>query len=205
MRRVCLQEPDASQRTDLASGSLFFRSRDQPIRFASLNVSSNLRVPEIRPEFVKPSRKLLQIFFGQGGDILLNFLKLCHVRHIAWKSPERYNRQTMPKLSKSNTLSKRAPRDVLHSPHPGEILLEEFLKPANLSQNALTRAIGVPPRRINEIVLGKRAATADTDLRLCRYYGMSEGFFLGLQIDYDILEQKRTLGDKLNAIMPRAA
>jgi antitoxin HigA-1 len=94
---------------------------------------------------------------------------------------------------------------VLHNPHPGEILLEEFLKPANLSQNALARAIGVPPRRINEIVLGKRAVTADTDLRLARYYGMSEGFFLGLQIDYDILEQKRTLGDKLNAIMPRAA
>lgn len=94
---------------------------------------------------------------------------------------------------------------MLHNPHPGEILLEEFLKPANLSQNALARAIGVPPRRINEIVLGKRAVTADTDLRLARYYGMSEGFFLGLQIDYDILEQKRTLGDKLNAIMPRAA
>jgi antitoxin HigA-1 len=111
----------------------------------------------------------------------------------------------MPKISRSNTLSKRAPRDVLHNPHPGEILLEEFLKPANLSQNALARAIGVPPRRINEIVLGKRAVTADTDLRLARYYGMSEGFFLGLQIDYDILEQKRTLGDKLNAIMPRAA
>jgi antitoxin HigA-1 len=111
----------------------------------------------------------------------------------------------MPKISRSNTLSKRAPRAVLHNPHPGEILLEEFLKPANLSQNALARAIGVPPRRINEIVLGKRAVTADTDLRLARYYGMSEGFFLRLQIDYDILEQKRTLGDKLNAIMPRAA
>jgi antitoxin HigA-1 len=97
----------------------------------------------------------------------------------------------MPKISRSNTLSKRAPRDVLHNPHPGEILLDEFLKPGNLSQNALARAIGVPPRRINEIVLGKRAVTADTDLRLARYYGMTEGFFLGLQIDYDILEQKR--------------
>jgi antitoxin HigA-1 len=122
---------------------------------------------------------------------VLNFLKLCHVRSIAWKSPERYNRQAMPKISRSNTLSKRAPRDVLHNPHPGEILLDEFLKPGNLSQNALARAIGVPPRRINEIVLGKRAVTADTDLRLARYYGMTEGFFLGLQIDYDILEQKR--------------
>jgi antitoxin HigA-1 len=108
-------------------------------------------------------------------------------------------------MSKSLTTT-NAPRDLLlRNPHPGEILLEEFLKPANLSQNALARAIDVPPRRINEIVLGKRAVTADTDLRLARYYGMSEGFFLGLQIDYDILEQKRALGDKLNAIIPRAA
>ena len=95
--------------------------------------------------------------------------------------------------------------ELLHNPHPGEILLEEFLKPAALSQNALARAIAVPPRRINEIVLGKRAVTADTDLRLARYYGMSDGFFLGLQIDYDLMEQKRALGDKLKAIMPRAA
>ena len=69
---------------------------------------------------------------------------------------------------------------VVSNTLPGEILLEEFLKPMELSQNALARAVGVPPRRINEIVLGKRAITADTDLRLPRYFGMSEGFFLGL-------------------------
>jgi antitoxin HigA-1 len=108
-------------------------------------------------------------------------------------------------MSKSQITTSGPSVRLLHNPHPGEILLEEFLKPADLSQNALARALGVPPRRINEIVLGKRAVTADTDLRLARYYGMSEGFFLGLQIDYDILEQKRALGDKLNAIMPRAA
>ena len=60
-----------------------------------------------------------------------------------------------------------------------------------LSQTALARAIGVPPRRINEIVLGKRAVTADTDLRLARYFGMSEGFFLGLQSDYELMERAR--------------
>ena len=65
------------------------------------------------------------------------------------------------------------------NPGPGEILLEEFLKPMALSQNALARALRVPPWRINEIVLGKRAVTADTDLRLARYFGMSERFFLG--------------------------
>jgi addiction module HigA family antidote len=87
----------------------------------------------------------------------------------------------------------------------GTILREEFLGPLKLSQNPLARAIGVAPRRINEIVLGKRSVTADTDLRLARYFRMSEGFFLRLQIDYDLCSQKRALGDKLKAIMPRAA
>ncbi len=65
------------------------------------------------------------------------------------------------------------------NPTPGEILLEEFLKPMGLSQTALARAVGVSPRRVNEIVLGKRAVTADTDLRMARYFGLSEGFFFG--------------------------
>ena len=74
-----------------------------------------------------------------------------------------------------------------------------------ISQNALARAIGVPPRRINEIVLGKRAVTADTDLRLARYFGLSEGFFLGLQGDFELMERRRAIGNKLKAIQPRAA
>ena len=69
----------------------------------------------------------------------------------------------------------------------------------------LARAIGVPPRRINEILHGKRAITADTDLRLARYFSMSDGFFLGLQTDFDLEEQRRKLGDVLTAIKPRAA
>jgi addiction module HigA family antidote len=95
--------------------------------------------------------------------------------------------------------------DLLPNPHPGEILLAEFLQPMALSQTALAHALGVPPRRINEIVLGKRAVTADTDLRLARYFRMSEGFFMGLQTDYELMERKRALGDKLKAIRPRAA
>ena len=94
---------------------------------------------------------------------------------------------------------------LVHNPHAGEILKEEFLEPLGLSQNALARAIGVPPRRINEIVLGKRAVTADTDLRLARYFRMSEGFFLGLQASYELMERKRALGDALDKITPRAA
>jgi addiction module HigA family antidote len=70
--------------------------------------------------------------------------------------------------------------------HPGEILLEEFMKPLGLSQTRLGRDLGVSPRRINEIVHGKRSVTADTALRLSRYFGTSAGFWLGLQADYDL-------------------
>lgn len=95
--------------------------------------------------------------------------------------------------------------DMLPNPHPGEILLQEFLEPMAISQNALARAVHVPPRRINEIVLGKRSMTADTDLRLARYFGLSEGFFLGLQADYDLMKKRREISDDLSMIDPRAA
>lgn len=104
-------------------------------------------------------------------------------------------------MSKSSTTT----TDLLPNPHPGEILLEEFLTPMALSQNAIARAVHVPPRRINEIVLGKRAMTADTDLRLARYFGVSEGFFLGLQADYDLMQKRREIETDLAAIKPRAA
>ena len=77
--------------------------------------------------------------------------------------------------------------------HPGEVLLEEFLKPMRLSQNRLARAIGVPPRRINEICLGKRAISADTAVRLADYFGNSARFWLGLQMDFDLEEARRKL------------
>lgn len=106
-------------------------------------------------------------------------------------------------MSKSSITTTEA--EWLPNPHPGEILLEEFLKPMALSQNELARSIEVPPRRINEIVLGKRSVSADTDLRLARYFGLSEGFFLGLQTDYDLMQRRRELGDELARIEPRAA
>lgn len=106
-------------------------------------------------------------------------------------------------MSRSSTTM--VERDLLPNPHPGEILFEEFLKPMGLSQNALARAIHVPPRRINELVLGKRSVTADTDLRLARYFGMSEGFFLGLQADYDLMQRRRQIEPMLKTIRPRAA
>jgi antitoxin HigA-1 len=94
---------------------------------------------------------------------------------------------------------------LLQNPHPGEILREEFLKPMRLSHTALANALHVPPRRTNEIVLGKRAITADTDLRLARYFGLSEGFFLGLQTDYELMTRRRQIAGQLKAIRPRAA
>ena len=81
----------------------------------------------------------------------------------------------------------------LRNIHPGEILLEEFLKPMELSQNSLAREIGVPPRRINEIVLGKRGITADTAIRLARRFKTSEQFWMGLQADYDLEEARRAI------------
>ena len=106
-------------------------------------------------------------------------------------------------MSKSSTITTRGM--LLPNPTPGEILLEEFLKPMDLSQSALARALRISPRRINEIVLGKRAVTADTDLRLARYFGVSEGFFLGLQTDYDLMQRRREIGAVLKTIAPRAA
>jgi addiction module HigA family antidote len=81
--------------------------------------------------------------------------------------------------------------------HPGEVLLEEFLKPMGLSQNQVAIGMGVPARRINEIVLGKRRVTADTALRLARYFGMSAQFWLGLQMDYDLDVAADGLGARL--------
>jgi len=81
--------------------------------------------------------------------------------------------------------------------HPGEVLLEEFLKPMGISQNHLAMQIGVPARRINEIVLRKRRVTADTALRLARYFGTSAKFWLGLQMDYDLDVAADALGAQL--------
>ena len=87
-------------------------------------------------------------------------------------------------------------------PHPGEILLEEFLKPMGITQYRLAKEIGVPQRRIGEIVAGARAVTTDTGLRLSRFFGMSEGFWIGLQMDYDAARAKDALAKTLGKIKP---
>ena len=97
-------------------------------------------------------------------------------------------------------------RKKLNPLHPGEILQKEFLEPMGLSQNKLAMALHVPARRINEIVLGKRGITADTALRLARYFGMSPHFWLGLQMDYELDIAQDSLETRIAAeIMPMAA
>jgi antitoxin HigA-1 len=102
-------------------------------------------------------------------------------------------------MSKSSIIT----AELLPNPHAGDVLMQDFLTPLGLSQTALAKAIGVAPRRINEIVLHKRAVTADTDLRLARYFGMSDGFFLHLQNDYDLMESRRRIATTLQKIVPR--
>ena len=90
----------------------------------------------------------------------------------------------------------------LRNPHPGEILSAEFLKELGMSQNRLARAIGVPGNRIHAIVNGTRDVSADTDLRLCKFFGLSEGYFLRLQNAYDTLEAKRRIAAQVATIKP---
>ena len=89
--------------------------------------------------------------------------------------------------------------------HPGEVLLEEFLKPLDISQNRLARTMAVPPRRINEIVHGKRAVTADTAIRLARALGTSEQFWMGLQADYDLEKARKASQSELKKVENIAA
>jgi antitoxin HigA-1 len=103
------------------------------------------------------------------------------------------------KSKSSTTTRRRALSQVppLSPVHPGEILLEEFLKPLRLSQYRVAKDTSVPPRRINEVVHGKRSITADTALRLARYFGTSERFWMNLQSRYDLEVEKDKLGDRL--------
>jgi addiction module HigA family antidote len=94
---------------------------------------------------------------------------------------------------------------VMAPAHPGEILLEEFLKPLAVSQYRLAKEIGVPARRINEIVHGQRRVSADTALRLARFFGTSERFWISLQSRYDLEIEKDRLGDALDGIRPLTA
>ncbi|MGE0109094.1 MAG: HigA family addiction module antitoxin [Bdellovibrionales bacterium] len=90
----------------------------------------------------------------------------------------------------------------LHNPHPGEILKYEFLDEIGISQNRLSQMIAVPANRIHAIVKGTRSITADTDLRLCKLFSLSEGYFLRLQNSYDTLETKRKIAPQIEQIVP---
>ena len=89
---------------------------------------------------------------------------------------------------------------LLYNPHAGEILKEEFLRPLDMSQNALAKAIDVPPNRIHAIIRGIRRVTANTDLRLCKFFSLSNGYFLRLQIDHEIMETNQQIKTDLQHI-----
>ncbi len=90
----------------------------------------------------------------------------------------------------------------LKNPHPGEILKEEFLNEIGLSQNELAHAIGVPPNRVHAIVNGQRGITADTDLRLCKFFRLSDGYFLRLQNAYDLMDARHKVSKTIDQIKP---
>jgi len=87
-------------------------------------------------------------------------------------------------------------------PTIGEVLDLEFLKPMNISQNALAKALGIPQNRISDIINGKRGISADTDLRLCKYFGLTEGYFAGLQMDFERIATKQRIQKELEKIIP---
>lgn len=106
-------------------------------------------------------------------------------------------------MSKSSTIT--TDPDWLHNPHAGELLVSEFMEPLGLSAAALAEALEIDPARLEGVIGGRLRIDGDLDLRLARYFRMSEGFFLGLQDDYELLEAKRALNGELDRIVPRAA
>jgi addiction module HigA family antidote len=90
-------------------------------------------------------------------------------------------------------------------PYVGEVLSSEFLEPMNISQNSLAKALGIPQNRINDIINGKRGISADTDLRLCKYFNLTDGYFSGLQMDFERIAAKRKLQKDLKKIVPLKA
>lgn len=105
-------------------------------------------------------------------------------------------------MSRSRTITKP---DWLHNAHAGEMLASEFMEPLGLDAGSLAQAIGVRAEQVKAVVAGDKPMDAELDLRLARYFRMSEGFFLGLQADYELLEAKRALNGDLDRIVPRAA
>ena len=106
-------------------------------------------------------------------------------------------------MSKSSTTTEAANRDDMLDPvAPGELLKEEFLEPMGISQYRLAKETGIPAQRIGQIVLGRRSVTADTDLRLCRFFGLSDGYWLRAQAAYDLERTRRCIEPALKQIRP---
>lgn len=105
-------------------------------------------------------------------------------------------------MSRSQTITNS---EWLHNSHAGELLASEFMQPLELGVDELSHTLGIAAERLSAVVEGRRPIDAELDLRLARYFRMSEGFFLGLQIDYELLEARRSINGALEKIVPRAA
>ena len=111
-------------------------------------------------------------------------------------------------MTETHTMSKSpitTDPERLHNSHAGELLASEFMEPLGLTEEALASSLAIAPVRLRDVIAGTLPMDAELDLRLARYFRMSEGFFLGLQDDYELLEAKRALNGELDQIIPRAA
>jgi antitoxin HigA-1 len=124
------------------------------------------------------------------------------MRAPRWRLSVSRRRGSPPRIASRSSILAEGHRGRAAKSHPGNILKQEFLEPISLSQNKLAHAIGVPPNRIHAIVAGARRVTADTDLRLCRFFALSEGYFLRLQNAFDTLEAKRRAAKEIARIRP---
>ena len=95
--------------------------------------------------------------------------------------------------------------DIDNLPSVGEVLASEFLEPMNISQNSLAKSLGIPQNRLSNIINGKIGISADTDLRLCKYFGLTDGYFSGMQMDFERIAAKRKLQNELEKIIPKKA
>jgi addiction module HigA family antidote len=150
---------------------------------------------------IPPGNRLEKLTGDRAGQYSIRINQQWRIWATAGRTPGQ-------KMWRSSTIAREEPvteNTVMPPVHPGEILLEEFLQPLSVSQYQLAKAIDVPARRINEIVHGQRRITADTALRLSRYFGTSERFWLNLQSRYDLETEKDRLGTELDDIRPLSA
>ena len=157
----------------------------------------SIKVPFDKHIHLFDNKKVLEIGPGEGRqyEVVCDIVKEYAIADISQKVLNR-------PLYNNIKIKDKIMTEYIEIPNIGEVLLEEFLEPLNLSQNALAKAINVPSNRINAIIRGQRGITADTDLRLTKYFGLTKGYFLRLQAELELLESERKIENDLSNIVP---